>query len=211
METTRADAEDRREHRYENPGPIADYPPTLAEQLRDDVAPLIEAWTDNAGSYTCDEADHLAHLIALAIGARPAVAFLAAHCAADEALAAANPDAYAVACAVASPLDLSKEDRLFLASVVAAYRSLTDPRTVAPREKFARARRAVRSCTPPDPRCKCGPFTYAGPEPYPATVTCARCGQIVNLRPPDHTCRPDYQNGVCLDCGEPSAYPDPAP
>ena len=49
----------------------------------------------------------------------------------------------------ASPLDLSKEDRLFLASVVAAYRSLTDPRTVAPRDKFARARRAVRAAAAP--------------------------------------------------------------
>ncbi len=42
------------------------------------------------------------------------------------------------------PESLTREDRLWLASVIVAYQHLTDPHSVAPREKFARARRAIR-------------------------------------------------------------------
>lgn len=50
-----------------------------------------------------------------------------------------------------APDSIDRQDRLFLASVVAAYSALTDPRSIAPRAKFARARRAVRSVLAPAP------------------------------------------------------------
>jgi hypothetical protein len=43
-----------------------------------------------------------------------------------------------------APERLTRGEHLWLAAVVAAYSSLTDPHSVAPREKFARARRAAR-------------------------------------------------------------------
>lgn len=44
-----------------------------------------------------------------------------------------------------APDSIDRRDQLLLASIVAAYSALTNPWSIAPREKFARARRAVRS------------------------------------------------------------------
>ena len=43
-----------------------------------------------------------------------------------------------------NPDRLTRADQLWLASVVSAYRALTHPHAIAPRAKFANARRAVR-------------------------------------------------------------------